>query len=147
MELNEERRDGKRKISLENFFLCWSPRRDLAIPHGRATSHGVKAQDRATFSQKVPAAVGCSRGVCARREERRDGKRKISLENFLLCSSPRRDLAIPHGGVARGGYPRKLSFPPPRPLSKSKSTPPLRFRGKKLDVQYPGINLCVFDEI
>ena len=63
---------------------------------------------RTLVSQNDPDAVGRFRGVCARREGRRDGKRKISLENFLLCSSPRRDLAIPHGGVARGGYPRKL---------------------------------------
>ena len=34
---------------------------------------------------------------------------------FLLCSSPRRDLAIPRGRVARGGHLRKLSFSLRRP--------------------------------
>ena len=106
-------------------------RRDLAIPHRELYRPGGKEGEGWILNKWSRCGCPSSRGVCARKEERRDRKRKISLENVLLCPSPRRDLAIPRGGVARGGYPRKSSFPPPRPLSKSKSTPPLRFRGKK----------------
>ena len=108
----------------------------VGVVSRRAFAVARKQRTESLFSKSSRYGCPTSRGVRARRKGRRDDKRKISLENFSLCSSPRRDLAIPRGRVAWGGYLRKLSFPPPRPLSKSKSTPPLRFRGKTITDMY-----------
>ena len=120
-------------VSRENVVRIASPRRDLAIRHREINAAGRSEGAGWTLTNCSRCGWPFSWGfrVCWLQEATLEVQ--VLRENVARIASPRRDLAIRRGRVARGGYLRKLSFPQGRPRYKSKSTPPLRFRGKNLN--------------